>query len=327
MILTQLPDLLPRPETSANAAFRRHFYSHWGKENCIVAGAARRAEYSLYRQTLSIKTVRDGQEHYYLDRRRLSVSDQTYLVLNEEREYSSVLDCPQEAYSFSLFFRPGLAGEVAGARGLTIAAALDLGGDSVSRPSEFCESLRRNDNIVTPVLQYIRYYVEQGVDDQAWYDEQFNFLLERLLGNEHKLTRLAENLDCVSSSKRKELAKRLGWAVDFMHAHMDKDLTLADLARAAHLSVFHFVRMFRALYGLTPVSYLRRRRAERALTLIKSTDLGITEIAAEVGMSRLALWRNLRRTLGASPQLLRQQHKLTQSRLADLGVKQAVGRA
>jgi hypothetical protein len=100
VILTQLPDLPPRPETPRNAAFRREFYSRWGKENCIVAGAAQRAEYDTYRQTLSIKSVIGGREHFFVDRRRVTVSDETYLVLNEQQEYGSVLEGPEAAYSF-----------------------------------------------------------------------------------------------------------------------------------------------------------------------------------------------------------------------------------
>ena len=60
MILTQLPDLPPRPETPRNAAFRRMFYSRWGKENWIVCGHAQNARYFEYRQTCSIKAAFKG---------------------------------------------------------------------------------------------------------------------------------------------------------------------------------------------------------------------------------------------------------------------------
>ena len=55
MILTTLPDLAPRPETAGNAEFRRRFYARWGRENAIVCGHARHAEYAVHPQTLSVK--------------------------------------------------------------------------------------------------------------------------------------------------------------------------------------------------------------------------------------------------------------------------------
>ncbi len=307
MIVTQLPDLPPRPETAANAAFRRNFYSRWGRENSIVAGASRHAEYARLRQTLSIKTVQHGREHYYVGRRRLTVSDSTYLVLNEGREYSSVLESDREAFTCCIFFRPGLAQEVARARRLSMADALEQGTDLVPMSCGFSESLRYHDRTVSPVLRYLQHYVRNGTDDQAWYDEQCYFLVERLFRMEHELSGLADEIDCARASKRHELAKRLGWAVDYMHANLQEEISLDDLARAACLSPFHFLRHFRARYGRTPINYLRQHRTERALALLESTKLSITEIATEVGLSRLTLWRSLRRLWGAGPQRLRQQ--------------------
>ena len=46
MILTELPDLPPLPETRYNKAFREAFYEQWGKGNWIVCGWAHRAEYT-----------------------------------------------------------------------------------------------------------------------------------------------------------------------------------------------------------------------------------------------------------------------------------------
>src|SRR5678815_340150 len=114
MILTELPDLPPRPLTPRAAAFRRDFYRRWGRENCVVSGMSRHAEYGLFRQTLSIKCVAQGSEIYFVDQRRVAVSDDTFLVLNEGRTYASSLNSATDTYSFSIFFRPGLCEEVAG---------------------------------------------------------------------------------------------------------------------------------------------------------------------------------------------------------------------
>ena len=127
MILTELPDLPPLPETRYNKAFREAFYKQWGKGNWIVCGWAHRAEYTRFRQTLSFKMVNDGTERYFVDGRRITVTDNTYLVLNEGREYSSILESPRRAFSFSIFVRPGLAGEVAHAAPQSLGAALDTG--------------------------------------------------------------------------------------------------------------------------------------------------------------------------------------------------------
>jgi AraC-like DNA-binding protein len=295
-----MPDLLPRPETPRNAAFRREFYRRWGKENSIVCGSTPYAEYNTYRQTLSLKTVEGGREHYHIGRRRLTVTDETWLILNENREYSSVLE-GHEPFSFCLFFRPGMASEIIGATRQDYGQALETGPEPSSAPTEFAENLRPHDKGVTSVLRFIRRHVAAGIDDPNWYEEQFNFLLGRILRVEQALTHLPERFDCVRASKRVELIKRVGRATDFIHSNLHKDIALADVAGAAHLSQYHFLRVFRALHGMTPMTYMRTQRTLRALALLKSTDADIGEIASQVGLSRVTLWRLVQSTTGEGP--------------------------
>ena len=281
------------------------FYSRWGKENWIVCGHAQDARYFEYQQTCSIKAVFKGSEHYYIDRRRLTVTDETYLVLNEGRKYGSHLQAPGEAFSFAIFFRPGLQAEVARAARMNVGQALDADADRGQVPLEFNENLQRHDQLVSPVLRYIRRHVDMGVDDPGWYEEQFHYLLTRMLRRDRQLAELPERIECVRASKRRELMRRLNWATDFMHSNLERALTLDDIARAARLSSFHFLRTFRQAYGVTPMEYLREQRTRRALALLESTQLPVTEVAQLVGLSRLSLWRSVSKMTGRNPKTVR----------------------
>ncbi|HJR05924.1 MAG TPA: AraC family transcriptional regulator [Pyrinomonadaceae bacterium] len=77
--------------------------------------------------------------------------------------------------------------------------------------------------------------------------------------------------------------RRIRRAVELMHAHLAEELPLEELAAAAYLSPFHFARLFKKLTGLPPHTYLAALRIERARTLLATTDLSVTEIAARVG--------------------------------------------
>jgi AraC-like DNA-binding protein len=306
VILTELPDLPPRPLTARSAAFRRDFYRRWGRENCIVSGSAQRADYGFFRQTLSIKCVARGHENYFVDRRRITVSDDTFLVLNEGREYASSLNNPNPAYSFSIFFRPGIAQEVAGAMQSPLDAALENGPHSRPASIEFSESLRHHDSKITPVLRFIQKNVAAGVRDEAWLEEQCQFLVERMiLGHRPPAQPLGTEPGAQPRPRRAEIARRLEWATDFMHSNLSSDITLEDIAAAARLSRFHFLRLFTSAHGRTPTAFLRELRMRRALALLGSTRLGISEIAARVGMSRITLWRSLQSEMGAGARDLR----------------------
>jgi AraC family transcriptional regulator len=77
--------------------------------------------------------------------------------------------------------------------------------------------------------------------------------------------------------------RRIRRAVELMHARLAESLPLEEIASAAHLSPFHFARLFKKLTGATPHAYLANLRAARARTLLAETDLSITEVSARVG--------------------------------------------
>jgi AraC family transcriptional regulator len=91
-----------------------------------------------------------------------------------------------------------------------------------------------------------------------------------------------------------------------MHAHMHRDLALEEIASAAHLSPFHFARLFKKLTGATPHAYLAGLRATRAQALLAETDLPVTEVGARVGyMSSSHFARAFRQATGLSPRAYR----------------------
>jgi AraC-like DNA-binding protein len=74
---------------------------------------------------------------------------------------------------------------------------------------------------------------------------------------------------------------------DHIDLHFADPITLSDLAALVGMSKFHLVRVFRTVYGETPMRYLSRRRIERAQDLLRSANLTVTEICMLVGYSSL----------------------------------------
>jgi AraC-like DNA-binding protein len=77
--------------------------------------------------------------------------------------------------------------------------------------------------------------------------------------------------------------RRIRRSVELMHAQLDQELSLRDLAAASYLSPFHFARLFKKLTGVTPHSYLAAIRTNKAQILLAESELSITEIGMRVG--------------------------------------------
>jgi AraC-like DNA-binding protein len=79
-------------------------------------------------------------------------------------------------------------------------------------------------------------------------------------------------------------------------------ITLDDMADVAGLSKYHFLRLFKATYGITPREYLSQRRIERAQDLLRTTNLTVTEVCFMVGFSSLGSFSSRFRSLvGETP--------------------------
>ncbi len=93
---------------------------------------------------------------------------------------------------------------------------------------------------------------------------------------------------------------------EYVDAHLGESMDLAELAAVAGLSVFHFARQFKQSAGVTPHSYLVKRRIERAQDMLARTDLALSEIALAAGFSDQShLARHFRQILGKTPREFR----------------------
>ena len=109
----------------------------------------------------------------------------------------------------------------------------------------------------------------------------------------------------------------------WIDARSTEPLDLQQVARAAGLSPFHFLRLFAAVLGVTPHQYLVRSRLRHAARLLADEDRPITDVAYDVGFGDLSNFvRTFHRAAGVSPRGFRKaahgDRKILQERLADL---------
>ncbi|WP_431933626.1 GlxA family transcriptional regulator [Nonomuraea jabiensis] len=94
------------------------------------------------------------------------------------------------------------------------------------------------------------------------------------------------------------LAPTRAWALE----HLDRPLTLADLARHARISVRTLTRRFHAETGLSPLQWLLHRRVDRARELLETTDLPMDQVAGRSGLgSADSLRKHLVGRVGLTP--------------------------
>lgn len=89
---------------------------------------------------------------------------------------------------------------------------------------------------------------------------------------------------------------------DYVHDHLERNIGLADLAAVAHLSAYHFARLFKQTTGRTPHQFVIEKRVERARRLITEGRLTLAQVAAACGFTdQSGFTKHFKRLVGVTP--------------------------
>lgn len=142
------------------------------------------------------------------------------------------------------------------------------------------------------------------------WDHCLRLALQRLPFSKHRtpavywnlLLRVAQPLHTFRSNPHVEVATA------YIEQNLGHRISISDVAREADISHNQLIRHFRNELGITPIQYVRERRAEIARTLLTTTSKSIKQIALQVGVPDLHQFNRLiRDCLGMSPRQVRSE--------------------
>ncbi len=120
----------------------------------------------------------------------------------------------------------------------------------------------------------------------------------------HLLTQIT--LEISAHRGRMQGGFELATVQGFMLENLDRSVSLDMLADVANMSKFHFSNRYKELTGYSPIKHFLHMKMEHACHLLDSTDLGVGEIAAQLGYDDpLYFSRLFRKTIGQSPRSYR----------------------
>jgi AraC family transcriptional regulator len=99
---------------------------------------------------------------------------------------------------------------------------------------------------------------------------------------------------------------RLRRVTEYIHGHLDQDLTLAHLGSVVYMSQYHFARLFQHSTGLPPHRFVVRARIDHAATLLATPEPSIARVSQMVGFRTPSHFSTVfRRLMGVTPRAYR----------------------
>jgi AraC family transcriptional regulator len=273
-----------------------------GSENAVLSGRGVRRYEHRFAGPLSIKTVISGLATWETRAGRFEVVPGSALLLNDGEEYEITVDALQPVETFCFFFGRGFVEDAFRATTSGSAALLDC--DNMN-PIELVEKLQFDAPLVA-AMQRAHARMRRGDDlDASFYSAAIGIVQAQC----DVATRVSR-VPALRAATREELARRVAVATAFLHANLDRNVAVAEAAREACLSPFHFHRLFAAFHQTTPHRYLTRLRLEKAKALLRAGDRDVSDVAAGCGFESLGSFTTLfKRTFGVTPGAIRRNEE------------------
>lgn len=166
-------------------------------------------------------------------------------------------------------------------------------------PAKLIDRLERQlgawiDSCVEDQMRLCIYYAEHFHSGVNWWDftkdrkafrQQYGYPASRPKRPWYQLEKYkpTNRIKAQNEITKKDLNNKLKLALKFMRENLKSGVTLAQLADTANLSPFHFHRLFKSAYELTPLQYFTRLRVKEVCKLLKKTKMPISLVGAACG--------------------------------------------
>jgi AraC family transcriptional regulator len=219
-----------------------------------------------------------------VDRQTTLIDEDNYFVSNRSQHYTlRVEENSGGAETFNIHFGEFFSESVLNSLVTPADRILDGGTEKQLSPISFFNQLHRRDATFNSLIRAILTAHQEKRHNKLRLEEQMTSLLSYHLEQHRHIAERVNNLPPVRRSTRIELYKRLSRAMDVLYSGFCGEISLDQLAVEASLSKYHFLRLFRTAYGLSPYQYIQQLRIEKARVLLADTAIPITDLSALLG--------------------------------------------
>jgi AraC-like DNA-binding protein len=169
-------------------------------------------------------------------------------------------------------------------------------------PTTLAASYDAQDRALLEIGQLVRNHLEVIADTADLRDGRWYLTTKvRHVAADGRTLIVATSVDA-QLGDRTGAATGLRAAIELVHEHSNRSLSVDELAAAADMSVDRLERAMRRVLTISPKQYVLRVRAERAATLLATTNGAIAQIAAECGYyDQSQMTRQFRTHIGTTP--------------------------
>lgn len=261
---------------------------------------------------LLVRYVIEGREQYNIDRHEFRVTEGSLLLVNKgcaHEGFSPYTRQPVRGFCISL--DSWLINEVYHTCVSSDEALLGCPKPAHENVFDVYEGIYQRDDILNKYFLSLakNAHCHNGTI-QSEPEELFYNVAERLLMSQKMIKNRIGNIKANKHSTREELYKRVSKAKEIMDDEAKELVTVSHLANAVALSEFHFYRVFRQTYGISPHQYQLKQRMQRIKKMLITENTSLADIARGSGFADLQTFtKAFKKEFAVSPGKFRHIHQ------------------
>jgi AraC family transcriptional regulator len=255
-------------------------------------------------RNIDLRYVVSGKEQYQINGKSYGVKSGQFLVVNNHVEGYADIESDHLVKGIGIDINPEIIAEIVANQLEPGAPIPDLNLDTFLTSNRFVEQVLADHNTQTGrVFKQIAHSIEHRLNTYAEVDNAFYFSVgEALVQDLKPVLKQLQNIHAVKASTKHELYKKVAYGKYLLQAHFSEPTVIVAIAREVGLSEYHFFRLFKEVYGVSPYQFLLQKRIEAGCTLLANLDHSVSEIALDLGFADLfSFSKSFRKIKGISP--------------------------
>lgn len=254
---------------------------------------------------LSLRWVTEGRYTYEIQGRRYVLTPGNLLITEDGASYNSISTPGVRTESLSVTFHRTMVLDVLQTSRASQEQLLDQNGHIVQNQEvTFFTHTFPVTGPLTQILLRFQHLTQGKHPAGINFHSLFFDAMSEMVIHAGKVRREMLAISSVKATTREELYRRLTLAREYIHAKHTEELNLETLASEACLSPFHFLRLFKQAFGMTPHQYVLELRLEKARQVLHNlrNDVPLARLALDCGFNDVSSFtKAYKRRFGVLP--------------------------
>jgi AraC family transcriptional regulator len=277
-------------------------------QNIVDFSALKEYYGSVQSEGFSVKYVIEGIERYDLNGQKYPIESGKYLLSNNIQEGHVEIKSPKQVKGICINITPEMIAEV-----VATMRRPDTPCSDVALGHYFTSSLFFDNQYDATQTHLGRALLEMShtmLHNRDWQKgglniELFYILTEKIIADQIPIFKQLQSIPSLKSETKKDLLRRVSKGKEFIDTAFLKPLTIEQVSKEVTMSEYHFFRLFKSIYGISPHQYILKKRLEYGQNILKQDRIAVSVAAYDAGFADIhAFSKAFKKHFGYAPSAL-----------------------